>query len=49
MSGKNGTTVDNHILAGTTTQTSVLVLTALDADAVIASVELRIDDEGVLA
>ena len=49
MTGEDGTAVDDDILAGLATQTAVLVLTALDADAVVASIELRIDDEGILA
>ena len=48
MTGEDGTAVNHHILAGTTTQTSVLILAALDADAIVAGIELRIDDECVL-
>lgn len=40
MSGEYCTAVDYHILTGATTQASVLVLTTLDADAIIAGIEL---------
>ena len=49
MSGEDRTAVDYHIFAGTTTTAAVGIFTALNADAVITGIELRIDDEGVLA
>ena len=48
MSGKNSTSADDYILAGATTTTTVLILSALDADAIIARIELRINDESIL-
>ena len=48
MTCKDGTTIDHHILARTTATTSILILTALDTDAIVARIELRIDNEGVL-
>ena len=48
MTCKDGTAVDNDILAGTATKTTILILTALDADAIVACVELGVDNQCVL-
>jgi len=49
MSGKHGAAADHHILAGLAALAPVGILAALDADAIVAGVKLRVDDEGVLA
>lgn len=48
MSGEYGTAIDYDILAGDATTATVGVLTTLDADAIIAGIELRIDNQCVL-
>ena len=48
MTGKDRTTVDNHILTGLTTPATIGILAALDADAIITRIETGIDDEGIL-
>ena len=48
MTGKDRTTVDNHILTGLTTPAAIGILAALDADAIITRIETGIDDEGIL-
>ena len=49
MSCKYGATVYHHILTRFATLASILVLTALDADSVVASIELAVHDERILA
>jgi len=48
MTSKDRAAIDHHILTGARAQTAVLVLTTLDTDAIVAGIELGIDDEGVL-
>ena len=47
MTGKDGTTVDDDIGTGNTAATAVGVLTALDADTIVASIEARVDNQSV--
>jgi hypothetical protein len=49
MTCEDGTTVDNDILTGSATTTTVDILTTLDADAIITRIEAGVDDEGILA
>ena len=49
MAGKDGATIDNHILTGPATTASVGILAALDADAIIAGIETRVDNQRILA
>ena len=49
MTGEDRTSVDNDILTGPATTTTVGILTTLDADAIITRIETGVDDKGVLA
>ena len=49
MTLEYGTAVYNDILARNAAFSSVSILTALDADTVIAYIESRVDDECILA
>ena len=49
MTLEHGAPVDDDVLAGTAALASVGILSALDADAVVAGIEDRVDDEGVAA
>ena len=48
MASEHRTAIDHYILAGNTTTTAIGILTALDTDAIVASIEARVDNQGVL-